>query len=206
MTASITKRKHMRRSSRPIRCQRALFQRYHIGGCIAVATSPRTSSKRWVQATTSGHRRSPRSSRRPTVRAAAAGVRRRWQRAVQRHTTAPDRRPHAGRWDYRDPGATLSTEQTDASVDARAQGYARRLPLPPRKAASTPHYLAGHGFKNAPLADRRSTAWSIEWTLRASYESVSRPALTIGATLRPLRAVVSQPRDASAREKHNERS
>ena len=91
------------------------------------------------------------------------------------------------------PGATLSTEQL---TQALMRG-AKDTPVVfhchhGQRSLDAASYLAGHGFKNARSLTGGIDAWSIEVDASVPrYESV-RDLLSGGATLRPLRTVVSQ--------------
>jgi rhodanese-related sulfurtransferase len=198
MTASITKRSTMQEVIEAYpSAQRALFQRYHIGGCNGCGYQPED----LLEAVVQSHdvqdidevlgflAQAEQFDRRLQVSPQALAE-------ALRSDTPPrliDVRTQE-EWELsRIPGATLSTEQLtqalmrgpkDTPVVFHCHHGQRSL-----DAAS---YLAGHGFKNARSLTGGIDAWSIEVDASVPrYESVRDP-LSGGATLRPLRAVVSQ--------------
>ena len=198
MTASITKRSTMQEVIEAYpSAQRALFQRYHIGGCNSCGYQPED----LLEAVVQSHdvqdidevlgflAQAEQFDRRLQVSPQALAE-------ALRSDTPPrliDVRTQE-EWELsRIPGATLSTEQLtqalmrgpkDTPVVFHCHHGQRSL-----DAAS---YLAGHGFKNARSLTGGIDAWSIEVDASVPrYESVRNP-LSGGATLRPLRAVVSQ--------------
>ena len=198
MTASITKRSTMQEVIEAYpSAQRALFQRYHIGGCNSCGYQ----LEDLLEAVVQSHdvqdidevlgflAQAEQFDRRLQVSPQALAE-------ALRSDTPPrliDVRTQE-EWELsRIPGATLGTEQLtqalmrgpkDTPVVFHCHHGQRSL-----DAAS---YLAGHGFKNARSLTGGIDAWSIEVDASVPrYESVRDP-LSGGATLRPLRAVVSQ--------------
>ena len=198
MTASITKRSTMQEVIEAYpSAQRALFQRYHIGGCNSCGYKPEDH----LEAVMHSHDVQDIDEVLGFL-AQAEQLDRGLQVSPQvlaealRSDTPPrliDVRTQE-EWELsRIPGATLNTEQLtqalmrgpkDAPIVYHCHQGQRSL-----DAAS---YLAGHGFKNARSLTGGIDAWSLEVDASVPrYESVHDP-LSGGATLRPLRAVVSQ--------------